>query len=339
MKPTTIPTILLCMTAVCCAGQVRRGTLHSTALSRNIGYIAVLPDNYSQQVAGGKRFPVVYLLHCAGCDTGSWVNEPGYCTPLTNHVDSAGCIFVAPDDGQVLSWWLDSPVRQNSSYSTFLVGEFKPFVDATFATVPDRAHTGVAGHSMGGFGALHNIIAHPDVFGAAYSLMGGADIAPCQNNWGLSSILGADPAQYRQNCRAVNPVDNACKLVGQNVSLAFVSGTADFFHSGNALLHRVLDSCGVAHQYNAGVDTTAGHSPIPQEYSRAMVSFFDSVFASAVPVSRPSVTTRDVVRGAGSSGFVACTITGRRLGSQRSRWPAGVVLSFGHDRRRVVRVR
>jgi predicted alpha/beta superfamily hydrolase len=51
------------------------------------------------------------------------------------------------------------------SYGRFLVGEVKPFIDATYRTLPGPEATAVGGSSMGGLIALYLCRWHPDVFG------------------------------------------------------------------------------------------------------------------------------------------------------------------------------
>ncbi|MER2600431.1 MAG: alpha/beta hydrolase-fold protein [Caldilineales bacterium] len=53
------------------------------------------------------------------------------------------------------------------SYLGFLVNVIKPFIDATYPTLPDRAHTAVMGSSMGGLISLYALEQYPHVFGAA----------------------------------------------------------------------------------------------------------------------------------------------------------------------------
>lgn len=55
-------------------------------------------------------------------------------------------------------------------YLTFLVKELKPFIDKTYATKPDRAHTMIAGSSMGGLISIYALCEYPDVFGGAACL-------------------------------------------------------------------------------------------------------------------------------------------------------------------------
>ena len=52
-------------------------------------------------------------------------------------------------------------------YLAFLVKELKPFVDATFRTLPGRADTFVMGSSMGGLVSQYSMSRYPEVFGGA----------------------------------------------------------------------------------------------------------------------------------------------------------------------------
>ncbi|MBP7272335.1 MAG: alpha/beta hydrolase [Saprospiraceae bacterium] len=59
----------------------------------------------------------------------------------------------------------DKPLADN--YLQFLTAELKPFIDKTYATQADKAHTFIAGSSMGGLISLYAICEYPEVFGAA----------------------------------------------------------------------------------------------------------------------------------------------------------------------------
>jgi len=52
-------------------------------------------------------------------------------------------------------------------YLSFLVTELKPFIDATYRTLPDRANTYVMGSSMGGLISQYAMSRYPEVFGGA----------------------------------------------------------------------------------------------------------------------------------------------------------------------------
>jgi enterochelin esterase-like enzyme len=55
----------------------------------------------------------------------------------------------------------------SDNYLQFLVEELKPYIDSTYSTYTDRAHTFIAGSSMGGLISLYAICEYPKVFGGA----------------------------------------------------------------------------------------------------------------------------------------------------------------------------
>lgn len=55
-------------------------------------------------------------------------------------------------------------------YLKFITLELKPFIDRTYATLPQPEHTFIAGSSMGGLISLYAICQYPDVFGGAACL-------------------------------------------------------------------------------------------------------------------------------------------------------------------------
>jgi len=55
----------------------------------------------------------------------------------------------------------------SDNYLAFLVTELKPFIDATYRTLPDRANTTIMGSSMGGLISQYAMSVYPEVFGGA----------------------------------------------------------------------------------------------------------------------------------------------------------------------------
>ena len=64
--------------------------------------------------------------------------------------------------------WGGEPL--SDGYLKFVVTELKPFIDRTYKTLPDAAHTYVMGSSMGGLISFYAQAEYPDVFGASASL-------------------------------------------------------------------------------------------------------------------------------------------------------------------------
>lgn len=59
---------------------------------------------------------------------------------------------------------------QSDNYLQFIVQELKPYIDAHFATRPDRQHTFIAGSSMGAVISVYALSEYPEVFGGAAGL-------------------------------------------------------------------------------------------------------------------------------------------------------------------------
>jgi S-formylglutathione hydrolase FrmB len=262
---------LLCLAVA--AGRVERLSFKSAVLGKTIKYVVVLPNTYDRQRSTGARFPVLYLLHGAGGRAWDWTSRD-YGAQVDAFIDSVHYIIAAPDDGNELSWWLDSPVKKKSNYHTFLVSEFKHLIDSLYATLPDRNNTGVAGHSMGGYGALHNLIESPDVFSAAYSIKGAVDLLTCPGKFGLNDVLGKLET-HRENWVNMDIVTNICKLTGKNVAIRFYSGPNDWFNTANRRLDSALTSCAIPHGY---VLNDQAHRQVPFESMKAVMLFFDSTF-------------------------------------------------------------
>lgn len=58
----------------------------------------------------------------------------------------------------------------SDQYLLFLTKELKPFIDQTYATLPDQPHTMIAGSSMGALISLYALCEYPDIFGGAACL-------------------------------------------------------------------------------------------------------------------------------------------------------------------------
>jgi S-formylglutathione hydrolase FrmB len=53
-------------------------------------------------------------------------------------------------------------------FEKFISNDLVAYIDAHYRTIPDRQSRGLAGHSMGGYGATRIGMKHGDVFGALY---------------------------------------------------------------------------------------------------------------------------------------------------------------------------
>lgn len=245
--------------------SVRTILVPSEALGRAVPVNVVLPADY--EAANDRRYPVLYLLHGAGDTYASWVDN----TDVEEAVRPFGLIVVMPDAGRGpdAGWYSDW--RDGPAWESFHIGELVPYIDRAFRTVPDRSGRGIAGLSMGGFGAMSYAARHPDVFGVAASFSGAVDTAaggpaeaaaftvlheqfgtPDRRVWG-------DYTTDEVNWRAHNPPDLSPNLRWTHLWLSTGNGvpqpadraqdapTEAGVYALNLSFHRDLESEGMPH--------------------------------------------------------------------------------------------
>ncbi|HVQ28468.1 MAG TPA: alpha/beta hydrolase-fold protein, partial [Vicinamibacteria bacterium] len=69
-------------------------------------------------------------------------------------------------------WYTDSATVAKDKYESYLLEELIPHVQSRYRTLEDGYARGVAGLSMGGYGALKLALKHPDEFAFAASMSG-----------------------------------------------------------------------------------------------------------------------------------------------------------------------
>ena len=148
-----------------------------------------LPPTYA---SGQKRYPVVYYLHGASGSENDWVVQGHIDATMDSLVAAGGAemIVVMPDGDD--GWWTtwnalndpgcarDTSRREKAAtycvpwpkYDDYVARDLVAHVDSSYRTIADRAHRGIAGLSMGGYGAVTLALGYPDVFSAAASHSG-----------------------------------------------------------------------------------------------------------------------------------------------------------------------
>ena len=242
-------------------------TYFSHVLQRKVKYLVLLPPDYAPQK---QRYPVLYLLHCAGCTHYSYIEH----YPLPKIHDFLKFIIIIPFDGTTTGWWLDSPVDTLSQLSTWLSGEFKALIDSQYATLPDRDNTGIAGHSMGGYGALLNYINHCDIYGYAFSAKGLLNIIGHKGEFGASGVLGRF-ASHETLYEDVDLFSLANRLKGKNTSIRFYSGPSDWFTEENRCFDSLLTILKLRHSY---FENEEPHPSMSLQSTWKMIRYFDSCF-------------------------------------------------------------
>jgi S-formylglutathione hydrolase len=163
-------------------GVIHRDSVPAPALRRNmVGDPAwnrmsiYLPPGYNNQPE--RRFPVLYFLHGFDADDRALVKGAYQNLNIRISMDSLvrlgtvrEMIIVMPSARNAYngSFYTNSPVTGN--WELFITRDLVNYVDRKYRTLKTRTGRGLAGHSMGGYGALRIGMRHPETFSAVYAL-------------------------------------------------------------------------------------------------------------------------------------------------------------------------
>jgi putative tributyrin esterase len=223
----------------------------SALIGTVLPYNALLPPDYFRS---NRRYPVLYLLHGLFGHHDDWITR----TNLAEYVASYNLIIVTPEGKD--SWYIDSATVLTDKYESYFLRELIPDVDARYRTMKDRRARGVAGLSMGGYGALKYGLKYRDYFAFAGSMSGALDPATRSEDrpgfaWDIlhpSLITAFGPANSR--ARLVNDLHQIARsLTAADISslpyLYFDCGLEDGFLATNRDLAEILLAKKIAHQY------------------------------------------------------------------------------------------
>ncbi len=254
--------LFLFLTASVYGAKIDSLDIPSAAMSKSYKAVVVLPKTYAKSKT---YYPVMYLLHGGFGHHSDWTIK----TPDKNLVpelaDKYNMIIVMPE-GEVFSYYIDSPVNKSSLFETYLTQEVISRIDNSYRTIRNAKGRAITGLSMGGYGALYLATRHPDLYGAAGSMSGVIDLR--LDNWkfppetannvkkGFESILGpleSSPEVYD----AHSVVDMYNKMKTNGVKLIFDCGVDDFLIEPNRELHRRLVYNKTPHDY---AERPGGHN-------------------------------------------------------------------------------
>jgi S-formylglutathione hydrolase FrmB len=260
------------------AGRAECSSVSSRILRRPVPYCVLLPPSYD---ADKTRYPVLYFLHGIGENEQALLNSGGWdlIQDLWDQKQMGEFVIAAPAGDR--TFFINS--RDGKvPYQDFLMREFLPYIEGRYRIEPGRHSRGIAGISMGGYGALRLALLFPQTF-TAVSANSPALIArlpqfeatPGESNI-LARMLGSafgipfDRAFWERN----NPftiVRERPRPVG--LKIYFDCGTEDSygFNVGAQAFHQLLLSRHIAHEfhlYPGGHDWTyfAQHFPASLEF-------------------------------------------------------------------------
>jgi S-formylglutathione hydrolase FrmB len=137
-----------------------------------------LPPSYKANKA--RRYPVVYLLHGYNGTDALWYSDPKHYIVVPNVADSAinagtarEMIIVTPDAHTLFAGSFYSNSVTTGDWEDFVAHDLVSYIDSHYRTLRTAASRGLAGHSMGGYGALRIAMKHPEIFSALYLMSPG----------------------------------------------------------------------------------------------------------------------------------------------------------------------
>jgi len=260
------------------AGRAECVSQPSKILARAVPYCVLLPPSYD--VEKTRRYPILYLLHGLGDNDQFLIHSGGMnlIEDLWEQHSLGELLIVTPAAGA--SFYINSRDGKRR-YEDFFLQEFIPAVEKRYRTRPGRGSRGIAGISMGGYGALHIAFRHPQLFAAA-----SAHSAALVEQWPKTSALNSqqarqlrvlgdafgapfDTAFWKQN----DPVSIAGTANLAGLKIYFDCGSEDDygFDVGAAALDKLLTSRRIPHEfhlYPGGHDWTyfAEHLPALLEF-------------------------------------------------------------------------
>lgn len=278
-------------------GALRADTVWSQSLGIRKRLLVYLPPSY--QADSTARFPVLFYLHGLGGAEDNWLQLARLDRVMDSLITEGApeAIIAMPDgDDSWFTTWATLPnaaacqrdtTRREAGasfcvpwphYDDYIARDLVAHVDRTYRTRAEAKHRGIAGLSMGGFGAVTLALRYPDVFSAAASHSG--VLAPAllgPRPFREPAIWARTPAELREasgrryvwfapvfgtdtiGWYARDPGRLATRLVTAGTSVPSIwvdCGVSDVFLDQNRAFVATLRSLGLSYRYH---EPAGGH--------------------------------------------------------------------------------
>jgi enterochelin esterase-like enzyme len=203
-------------------GKALEGNLEGDPPDRNV--TVYLPPVYATDQA--RRFPVVYFLHDYGAHSDGPIDAiKAIADRLAGAQGFSAAIVVVPDAHTLHQGSLYSSSATTGEWERFISEDLVTYIDGHYRTLAKPISRGLAGYSMGGYGALRIAMKRPGVFSSLY-IMSACCLAA--SNTAPETMLPASPAsrQYLTDAEAIRTREQAEQASGPGASVALAAAAA-----------------------------------------------------------------------------------------------------------------
>ena len=226
------------------------GILNSGLMQREMPYRLLLPQDYEDS---GSNYPVLYLLHGLFGSFENWTTL----TELESYAARHRLIVVMPEGEN--GWYTDG-VNADDKYESYLIRELIPLIGEQFRTITGTEGCGIAGLSMGGYGAFKLALKFPQMFKFAASISGAFEVTKWSDKSPTAAWDEFGPPINRifGNAGSEIRAANDLKYIVENLTeaeivdlpfLYFDCGVGDEFIVANERLASLLDRRGIKHEF------------------------------------------------------------------------------------------
>jgi len=247
-------------------------------------YRVYLPPDYATNTT--RRYPVIYFLHGSMVDSKRALTS-GYIARVDAAVRAGVMppVIVILPQGLNQGRWIDS--RDGTApMESVLIKNLIPHVDATYRTIATREGRAIEGHSMGGFGALHNGFNNADLFiavtgnspGGATLDTGEADTPRPGRINAFRVVYGGDSDYFVAMAPTTLAEQNADKLRQQHIRI--ICGTEDGLFPGSEFVHEQLVELEIPHEFIPVQGSPHNHDQLLQYETFDTMEFYGKVFGT-----------------------------------------------------------
>jgi S-formylglutathione hydrolase FrmB len=229
----------------------------SKVLSHPVAYCVILPPGYDAEKT--RRYPVLYLLHGLGDNEQVLIHSGGFnlVQDLWERRQLGEFLIVTPDGGS--SFYINSRDGR-LRYEDFFLQEFLPQIEKRYRAQSGRAYRGIAGISMGGYGALHLAFRHPELFSSVGTHSAAlleklprvtvSDSRQTARSRIFGDVFGSplDPAFWKQNDPLT--IVRTARLAGLHIYFDCGSEDDYGFDAGAVVLDKTLRSRHISHEFH-----------------------------------------------------------------------------------------